>query len=242
VTPGFEGPRSDDRLPMNRDAHPLSEPCGLNFADLARLTDEQVMAHVQAGHDDALAILFDRYHRLVVSIAYKILRDLGEAEDVTQLVFLEIFKVAAQFDPSRGSTKTWLLQYAYHRSMNRRKYLKFRNFYDSKESGTGEPGTAEGGQQQGLGGQLVLQELRSLIREGLETLNTPQRRTLQMAYFEGMSLKEIADRTGESLGNVRHHYYRGLRRMRSFVSKGSSHGKAKQSREIIRRGTVDVEA
>jgi RNA polymerase sigma-70 factor, ECF subfamily len=228
-------------LRMKRDAQSVSEPCGLNFAGLSRLTDEQVMAHVQAGHDDALAILFDRYHRLVVSIAYKILRDLGEAEDVTQLVFLDVFKVAAQFDPSRGTTKTWLLQYAYHRSMNRRKYLKIRKFYDSKEGGTGEPGVGAG-RQQGPNGRLAEQELRSLIRQGLETLNGPQRRTLQLAYFEGMSLQEIADRTGESLGNVRHHYYRGLGRMRSFVSKGNPHGKARNSREIIPRGTVDVEA
>jgi RNA polymerase sigma-70 factor, ECF subfamily len=227
---------------MKRDPQYVSEPCGLNCAELTRLSDEQVMAHVQGGHDDALTILFDRYHRLVVSIAYKILRDLGEAEDVTQLVFLEIFKVAAQFDPSRGTTKTWLLQYAYHRSMNRRKYLKRRRFYDSKDSGTGDSDVAEGTQQQGTGGRLVPQEQRSLIRQGLEALNAPQRRTLQMAYFEGMSLREIADKTGESLGNVRHHYYRGLSRMRLFVSEGNSHGKTKDSREIIRRGAVDVEA
>jgi RNA polymerase sigma-70 factor (ECF subfamily) len=224
---------------MKQQAQPIAEPCGLSFTELARLSDEQVMAHVQSGHDDALAILFDRYHRLVVSIAYKILRDLGEAEDVTQLVFLEIFKVAAQFDPARGTTKTWLLQYAYHRSMNRRKYLKFRKFYDAKEGGTGEP---EARPPAAGGGQLALAELRNLIREGLETLNGSQRRTLQMAYFEGMSLKDIADKTGESLGNVRHHYYRGLRRMRSFVSQERPHGKAKDSREILRRGTIDVEA
>jgi len=54
------------------------------------------MAHVQAGHDDALALLFDRYHLLVLSVAFKILRDLGEAEDVTQTVFLEIYQVAAR--------------------------------------------------------------------------------------------------------------------------------------------------
>jgi Sigma-70 region 2 len=72
---------------VNRNAQPISEPCGLTIARLARLSDEEAMARVQAGHDDALAVLFDRYHRLVVSIAFKILRDIGEAEDVTQVVF-----------------------------------------------------------------------------------------------------------------------------------------------------------
>ncbi len=91
------------------------------------------MAQLKAGYDDALTVLFDRYHRLVLSIAFKILRDLGEAEDLAQSVFLEIYRVAAQFDPARGTTKTWLLQYAYHRSINRRRDLRRRNFYGQGE-------------------------------------------------------------------------------------------------------------
>jgi RNA polymerase sigma-70 factor (ECF subfamily) len=200
------------------------------------------MAHVQAGHDDALAVLFDRYHRLVVSVAFRILRDLGEAEDVTQVVFLEIYKASAQFDPSRGTTKVWLMQYAYHRSMNRRQYLNRRKFYDQENGTTEDSSSAENLQPVNGGGLFVLQELRSLVREGLESLNKQQRQTLQLTYFEGMSLKEIAERTGESIGNVRHHYYRGLMQMRMFVSKGNPTGNGKNSPEIVRRGTIDVEA
>ena len=225
---------------MKPAQHPVCEPCGLTFAQLARLSDENVMGHIQAGHDDALAVLFDRYRRLVLSIAFKILRDLGEAEDVAQAVFLEIYKVSAQFDPSRGTTKAWLLQYAYHRSMNRRQYLKRRKFYDQKEGGTGDWDQGESLRGINGGGVLALQELRSLVHEGLARLNPEQRRTLQMAYFEGMSLKEIAEQTGESLGNVRHHYYRGLRGLRSFVSKGNSNGSGKTTPELVRRGAVDV--
>jgi RNA polymerase sigma-70 factor, ECF subfamily len=229
---------------LKRDAQPILEPCGLTFARLSRLTDEEVMAHVQGGHDDGLTVLFDRYHRLILSVAFKILRDLGEAEDVTQAVFLEIYQVSAQFDPSRGTTKAWIMQYAYHRSMNRRRYLKRRKFYDQDGGGPAESGSAENAQPISGGGLLVLQELRSLVREGLNSLNAEQRQTLRMAYFEGLSLKEIAEKTGESLGNVRHHYYRGLSRMRSFVTNGNSYGTAKKSPEpeIVRRGTVDAEA
>jgi RNA polymerase sigma-70 factor (ECF subfamily) len=220
---------------------PISEPCGLAFGDLARLTDETVMAHVQGGHDDALAVLFDRYHRLILSVAFKILRDIGEAEDVTQTVFLEVYKASAQFDASRGTTKVWLLQYAYHRSMNRRQYLKRRRFYDHDEGG-GEPDAIENATSATGVRLLALPELRSLVREGLDSLNRPQRRTLQMAYFDGMSLKEIAEETGESLGNVRHHYYRGLSQLRSFVSRGNPNGNGKRQAELVRQGSVDVEA
>jgi hypothetical protein len=91
----------------------------LSFAELKSLTDGESMARLQAGCNDALTILFDRYHRLVLSIALKIVRDSGEAEDVMQGVFLEIFRSVAQFDPAKGTTKVWILQYAYHGAINR---------------------------------------------------------------------------------------------------------------------------
>lgn len=227
---------------MKSIAPAISEPCGLTLARLTRLSDEEVMAHIQGGHDDALAVLFDRYHRLVVSIAFKILRDLGEAEDVTQVIFLEIYQAAAQFDPSRGTTKVWLMQYAYHRSMNRRAYLKRRRFYDQQPEATEDSGFAENARPLNGGGLFVLQELRSLVREGLESLNKQQRQTIQLAYFEGLSFREISQKTGESFGNVRHHYYRGLRLLRAFVSRGNPNGNGKNSPEVVRRGTIDVEA
>jgi RNA polymerase sigma-70 factor, ECF subfamily len=227
---------------MKSTAQLISEPCGLTLARLARLSDEEVMAHIQAGHDDALAVLFDRYFRLIVSIAFKILRDIGEAEDVTQSIFLEIYKIAAQFDPSRGTTKKWLMQYVYHRSMNRKLYLKRRKFYDQEVDLKENSGSAENPQPVNGGGQFVLQELRSLVREGLESLNKQQRQTIQLAYFEGLSLKEISEKTGESIGNVRHHYYRGLGQLRVFVSKGNPNRNGKNSPEVVRRGTIDVEA
>jgi RNA polymerase sigma-70 factor, ECF subfamily len=231
-----------ERLSMKPAEQPMCEPCGLTFAQLAGLSDEHVMAHVQAGHDDALAVLFDRYHRLILSVAFRILRDLGEAEDVAQAVFLEIYKASAQFDASRGTTKAWLLQYAYHRSMNRRQYLKRRKFYDQNEGGAVDSAPMESVHGTNGGGRLALEELRNLVREGLDTLNRQQRRTLQLTYFEGMSLKEIAEQTGESLGNVRHHYYRGLSRLRSFVSNGNSNGSGKSTHEPVRRGAIDVKA
>src|SRR5262245_35032959 len=100
------------------------------YRELAALNDEEVMSSLQAGADDALAVLFDRYHRLVYSIAVRIVRDRGEAEDVTQIVFLDFYKAAAQFDPAKGTTKTWLLQYAYHRALGRKRHLNVRRFYD----------------------------------------------------------------------------------------------------------------
>src|SRR5271155_4208389 len=113
----------------------------LRYAELVKFSDDALMLHLQLGYHDALAVLFDRYHRLVMNIALRILRDAGEAEDLLQSVFLEVLGSAAQFDAAKGTTKVWLLQFVYHRSFNRRRYLSLRGLYDNPASldGIAEP-------------------------------------------------------------------------------------------------------
>lgn len=186
----------------------------LSLAKLKGLNDGELMAHLRAGCNDALAVLFDRYHRLVLSIALKIVRDPGEAEDVMQNVFLEIFRSVAQFDPAKGTTKVWILQYAYHRAINRRQHLYARNFYNQANVDEVEarlPETAS------TLGRFTQHELRLLVRQGLATLSGPQKQVVELASYNGLSMREIADKMGDSLSNVRHHYYRGLQKLRSFV-------------------------
>lgn len=186
------------------------------------LNDEELMAHLQAGHGDALAVLFDRYHRLVLSIALKIVRDAAEAEDVTQNVFLEIFRSVAQFDPARGTTKTWVLQYAYHRSINRRQQLNARHFYQQTSI---EEEVERLMPESSLLGRFSHHELKHLLRQGLATLSRQQRQVLELASYDGLSMSEIASKTGESVSNVRHYYYRGLKKLRSLISGGQEQGK-----------------
>src|SRR5438045_3939828 len=85
---------------------------------LKSMSGEELMLEVQRGSGEAFTLLFDRYHRLVLVTALKIVRDVAEAEEVTQNVFFEIYQSARNFDPARGNLKVWLLQYAYHRSIN----------------------------------------------------------------------------------------------------------------------------
>lgn len=198
------------------------------FSELKDLSDPELMAHLKGGCNDALAVLFDRYHRLVLSIALKIIRDSEEAQDVMQSVFLEIFRAAAQFDPSRGSTKVWILQYAYHRAINRRQYLNVRNFYDQTDLDKVE--TRSTGIASPLGG-FSAHELKRLMQQGLATLSGSQRKVVELASYDGLSMKEIASKTGDSLSNVRHHYYRGLQKLRSFVRQTPEKSKAANSHE-----------
>ena len=128
------------------------------------------MGHLQDGCNDALAVLFDRYYRLVLSIALKIVRDPGEAEDVMQTVFLEIFRSAAQFDPAKGTTKVWILQYAYHRAINRKQHLNARKFYsqtDLEEAQTRMPEAIP------TLGRFTQPELKHLLQQGLKDVKRP---------------------------------------------------------------------
>jgi RNA polymerase sigma-70 factor, ECF subfamily len=135
---------------------------------------------------------------------------------VTQNVFLEIFRAAAQFDPSKGTTKTWILQYAYHRSLNRRQQLNTRHFYQERAiEDYSEKHTPENGS---LFGRLSRPEIEHLLRQALAKLGRQQRRVLELASYDGLSLSEIAEKTGDSVSNVRHYYYRGLKKLRSLIT------------------------
>src|SRR6266851_2256597 len=194
---------------------PAASVFGVSIVRMPNLSDEDVMERLRKGDPDALPVLFDRFYRLVLRIASRILRDPGEAEDLMQDVFLELFNKAAQFDPSRGSAKTWILQYAYHRSLSRRQYLALRNFYDRRQISEREVSESNSGDASWRG--LTFPEWRRVIEQGLATLTQKQRKTLELACFDGLLLSEIAERTKETLPNVRHHYYRGLEGLRKFL-------------------------
>jgi RNA polymerase sigma-70 factor (ECF subfamily) len=199
------GPASDD----GRDRIP--------YGELLNLADQELMRELQAGNTDAFAVIFKRYHRLVHVTALNILRDAGEAEDLTQTVFLEIYRRLGQFDPARGTLKVWLLQFAYSRSMQRRNYLLVRQFHNQVELSEVEEG---GGHWSPT--RLQSQETTRLTQQVLAVLPEPQRATIQMYFYEGITLKEIAHRRNENFANVRHHFYRGLERLRQYLEIGDA--------------------
>src|ERR1051326_3896714 len=95
--------------------------------------DEHLLEQVCSGCADCFALLFHRYCANVFSIANRILRDPAEAEDILQEVFLAIFTQHEKYDSSRGSVRSWILQFAYFKSLLRRRYLHIRNFYKQEE-------------------------------------------------------------------------------------------------------------
>src|ERR1700719_3950801 len=111
------------------DEMSLSKSREAQSDDFAQLSDEELTQQITEGCQEAMAELFDRYHRLVFDVAVRIVRDPGEAEDVVQIVFLDIFRAMAKFDSRKGILKVWLLQFAYHRALHRKRHLVSNHFY-----------------------------------------------------------------------------------------------------------------
>ncbi|MBV9180480.1 MAG: sigma-70 family RNA polymerase sigma factor [Acidobacteria bacterium] len=185
---------------------PLFNRFRLNF-----LPDEELTMRLLAGESEALSVLFKRHCQLVFRLARRILRDDAEAEDAVQEIFLDFYRAPQKFDPQKGSFRSWLSMFSYHRTLNRKRQLRSRGFYDS-ESLDESCSVVSDAVDRSFSFNSA--ETLCLVKQALELINTRQRRVIEMVYFEGLTSDEVAERTGQSVRVVRHHLYRGLDRIR----------------------------
>jgi RNA polymerase sigma-70 factor (ECF subfamily) len=177
------------------------------------LPDEILFSRLQAGDQEALGRLFERYARVVRSIGTRILRDVAEADDLVQDLFLFVQRKCAIFDGSKGSAGSWIVHMAYQRAIERRRYLATRHFYKHEDilsrasDVVGNPTVENDYSAEAVFGRNGLEKV-------LDALSADQRETLRLHFFEGYTMAEISTKLGQPLGNVRHHFYRGLDRLR----------------------------
>lgn len=172
------------------------------------------MAEVALGRQDALEHFFDRHYRVVFRVALRIVRDEGEAQDITQEVFLQFVRNLHLYNQQKGSPRNWIVAIAYHRSLDRRQYLNLRHFYDHvaidplANTSAARPGR-------------LYDPPRVVAQERLDAafvaLTSPQRETIRLYCFDGLTFREIAERRGETVANTRNHYYRALERIRGHL-------------------------
>ena len=186
-------------------------------ASISEVSDEQLLKQISEGEREVLALLFRRHASSVRNVAYRILRDEAEADDLVQEVFLFIFRKAVLFESVHGSARSWIFQVVYHRAFDRRRYLNTRRFASQELKDAAlqlaDPRREVPFHEQSMEGVIGK---RWMARFNAK-LTPEQRETIQLYFFEGYALKEIAELTGRSLVNVRSHYYRGLERLRRFV-------------------------
>jgi RNA polymerase sigma-70 factor, ECF subfamily len=176
-------------------------------------SDEALLAQICSGQQEALGHLFKRYAVLVRSVAARILRDPTEAEDLAQDLFLFIQRRCQIFDSSKSSARSWIVQMTYHRAIERRRYLATRQFY-SRPAASAEQAALVGipTSSSDFSAQAIFG--RSGVEKLFASLSEDQRETLRLHFFEGYTLVEIAGKLGQPHGNVRHHYYRALDKLR----------------------------
>lgn len=183
-----------------------------------RLSDESVLAQIKLGDREALSLLFRRYARLIHTIGRRIVRDDAEAEDLVQEVFLYVYRKSSSYDSSRSSPRSWLVQTSYYMALHRRMFLASRHHYGSLEINKSEARGLSGAvcpdydrSMEGIFGREVWEEI-------IAALTPDQWETIRLHFFAGFTFGEISEKRGQPLGNIRHHYYRGLEKLRQLLA------------------------
>jgi RNA polymerase sigma-70 factor (ECF subfamily) len=190
------------------------------------LSDESLIANICFGSREALAILFRRYSRIVRGVAYRVLRDPSEADDLLQDIFILVDRLCRTFDGSKSPARFWILQMTYRRAISRRRYLTSRHFYtrldlDQAANQLGDL-PAKFGCEGSMEGAL---DRKEALQSWFAELSESQQQTLHLFFFEGYTFEEIAAKLGQTVGNARNHYYRGLDKLRKQISAGKLPGK-----------------
>jgi len=166
---------------------------------------------VSRGDESALAALYDRYRLILFGLILRILHDRQEAEDVLQEVFFQIWRRANDFDPARGRAFTWLVTIARSRALDRLRMLSSRSRFVEADEQTVSDEVTDTAQE------LVKSEEGQIVRQALDELPHEQRRALLLAYFEGLTQAEIAERLGDPLGTVKTRMRSGLIKLRELL-------------------------
>jgi len=155
--------------------------------------DAALLALVQRGDENAMASLFDRYSKIVYSVALRVLRDPASAEDVLQEVFMQIWRNPNGFNATRGSLGGWLTVVARNRSIDAVRRKRPSEQVDDMALASNY-NLADEAERNSL-----MEKARGVIR----LLPMEQRKTLEMAFFDGLTHSEIAEMTGDPLGTVK---------------------------------------
>jgi RNA polymerase sigma-70 factor, ECF subfamily len=161
--------------------------------------DSALIERTMAGDEAALSTLYDRYSAMLFGMLMRILRDQQAAEEVLQDLFLQLWRNAAQFDSKRGSLPAWLMVIGRNRAISRLRGRRDREVLEEEEGDYAN--TFASGQN--IEDEAVRAQLARNVSAALEQLPSEQKQAVELAYFEGMTQSEIANRTGIPLGTVK---------------------------------------
>jgi len=174
---------------------------------------EALLANVASGDPTAFDALYDRIAGVVFGVVVRVVRDPSLSEEVSQEVLVDVWNHASRFDPAQGSARAWIATIAHRRAVDGvRSTQSSRNradVYGRALAFTTEPDP--------VADSAVRDDEHSGVRSALDALTPPQREVIELAYFHGLTYREVADRLATPLGTVKSRMREGLRRMRSTL-------------------------
>ena len=176
--------------------------------------DRELAERLRKHETGAMAVLYDRYGRLVYSVIFAVVRDNGTAEDLVQETFLRVWNRMQGFDAARGALGPWVLAVARNRAIDHVRSAAARMSQNSFEIAEHDHPSVFVDME----GDLFAASQARTIREALKRLNDNQRRCIELAYFEGLSQTEMADRLGQPLGTVKTWVRTALRSLREELA------------------------
>ena len=178
--------------------------------------DRQLMRDVAAGSSDALSRLYDRHAAIVFGLARRILMRVEDAEEVVQDVFAQVWRDAGRYVPERATVAGWIVMLARTRAIDRLRARKARpDQTHGTEPNPAAPLTASGRDPEQVA---VSEEDGRNVRKALEALPPEQRMLVDLAYYEGLTQSEIAERTGVPLGTVKTRVRAAMATLRSALA------------------------
>lgn len=174
-------------------------------------SDVELLHAVARGDEDALARLYDRYRIILFSLLVRILKSREEAEDVLQEVFLQVWKRAKDFDEDRGKPFTWLVTLTRSRAIDRIRQLGARQRLADAASQDAPAAVSD------AVADTLHSERREIVARALAELPEEQRRTLNLAYFDGLTQSEIAEQLDTPLGTVKTRMRSGMIKLRELL-------------------------
>ena len=177
--------------------------------------DGELVARAAQGDERAIGQLYDRYGTVLYAVAYRIAGQRADAEEVVLEALAQAWREAPRFEPGRGSVAGWLTMIARSRALD---LVRARSRRDriTAAAAADRPGAspAMGELRPDPGSALDHDERLRQVRQALESLSPPQRQAIELAYFEGLSQSEIAERLQEPLGTVKTRVRLGMQKLR----------------------------
>lgn len=188
-----------------------------NHAPLAEWDDADLVEAMATGDTDAMAELYDRFSRPVFSFALRILEDRHHAEELLQEVFFRAWRQGDKFSARRGSFISWLLSITHNMAIDEiRKRNRRPKRADSDDPVLLMDSLVDDGPT--VEDQAVQATIRAHIRTAMDSLPEPQRTAIDLAYFQGLTQREIAHMQGEPLGTIKTRLRLGVRKLREHLA------------------------